>query len=223
MRNPGGIVLDDARETRIGFDEAILCEQKTVPQIAEIAMRSHEVVGRRLFTRLNAEKFAALPADMQGVLTYEAPSRPAVMGGAFSDPDPGPARVALVSGGSSDAAVVAEAQATLTYYGKRTRRIEDVGVAGLWRLMERMDEIAEMPVVIAVAGMDAALPTVLSGLVPSFVIGVPTSTGYGAARGGETALSAMLASCAPGLTVTNIDNGYGAACAALRLLRMIKR
>lgn len=221
MRNSGRIVLDDAREARIGFDEAILCEQKTVPQIAEIAMRSHETLGRRLFTRLSAEKFAALPPDIRAALTYEAQSRTAVLGGAV--PYAGPARVALVSAGSSDASVVAEAQATLAYYGRRTKRIEDVGVAGIWRLMERVDEIAQMPVVIAVAGMDAALPTVLSGLVPSFVIGVPTSTGYGAARGGETALAAMLVSCAPGLTVTNIDNGYGAACAALRVLRMTKR
>lgn len=195
MTKTSGIVLDDVREARIGFDEAILCEQKTVPQIAEIAARSRDTVGRRLFTRLSAEKFTALPRDLQRAMTFEAQSRTAVLGTAV--PDAGPARIALVSAGSSDAAVVSEAQATLAYYGRRTRRIEDVGVAGIWRLMERVDEIAEMPVVIAVAGMDAALPTVLSGLVPSFVIGVPTSTGYGAARGGETALSAMLAVVRP--------------------------
>lgn len=218
MTDASGIVLDDAREGRIGFDEAILCEQKTVPQIAEIAARSRDTVGRRLFTRLSAEKFAALPPDLRGALTYDAQSRTAVLGAAVLDT--GPARIGLVSAGSSDASVVSEAQATLAYYGQATKRIEDVGVAGIWRLLARVDEITEMPIVIAVAGMDAALPTVLSGLVPSFVIGVPTSTGYGAARGGETALSAMLASCAPGLTVVNIDNGYGAACAAMRFLRM---
>lgn len=97
--------------------------------------------------------------------------------------------------------------------------ISDVGVAGLWRLLERVGDIAKHQIVIAVAGVDAALPTVLCGLVPSALIHVPTSTGYGAVRNGEIALSAMLASCAPGLMVTNIDNGYGAATAALRIIR----
>lgn len=221
MTDTSGIVLDDAREGRIGFDEAILCEQKTVAQIAEIAARSRDTVGRRLFTRLSAEKFAALPAEFTGAMTYDAQSRTAVLGA--TAPETGPPRIAIVSAGSSDASVVAEVQATLAYYGIPSKRIEDVGVAGIWRLLDRVDEIASMPVVVAVAGMDAALPTVLAGLVPSFVIGVPTSTGYGAARGGETALSAMLASCGPGLTVVNIDNGYGAACAALRFLQMAER
>ena len=96
--------------------------------------------------------------------------------------------------------------------------INDVGVAGLWRLIERIDEIKAMPVVIVVAGMDGALPSVVGGLVSSVVIAVPTSIGYGASRDGATALNAALASCAPGLLVCNIDNGYGAACAAMRVL-----
>ena len=99
--------------------------------------------------------------------------------------------------------------------------IYDVGVAGIWRLMERVPEIVRHPVVIAVAGMDAALISVLGGLVPGIVVGVPTSTGYGVANRGESALHAALASCAPGVPVMNIDNGYGAACAALRALRLI--
>ena len=118
-----------------------------------------------------------------------------------------------------DAAVAREAARTLAYYGESPAEITDVGVAGLWRLLERIEGIRGMKVVIAVAGMDAALPTVIGGLISAPVIGVPTSVGYGAAEGGQTALKAMLASCAPGLTVTNIDNGYGAACAALRILR----
>ena len=95
----------------------------------------------------------------------------------------------------------------------------DVGVAGLWRLMQRIEEIKCHRIVIAVAGLDAAMPSVIGGLVPGLVIAVPTSTGYGAARGGETALFSSLVSCAPGVVVVNIDNGYGAACAALRSLR----
>ena len=96
--------------------------------------------------------------------------------------------------------------------------IFDVGVAGIWRLFERVEEIGVHPVVIAVAGMDAALPSVLGGLVPGVLIAVPTSTGYGVAREGEAALASCLTSCAPGVTVCNIDNGYGAAIAAVRAL-----
>jgi NCAIR mutase (PurE)-related protein len=103
-----------------------------------------------------------------------------------------------------------EAARTLRYYGVPNLEITDVGVAGLWRLLDRVEEIRRMPVVIAVAGMDAALPTVLGGLVPGLVIGVPTSVGYGVAANGQSALHAMLASCTPGLAVMNIDNGYGA-------------
>jgi hypothetical protein len=106
----------------------------------------------------------------------------------------------------------------LRFQGVPALRIADVGVAGLWRLLARMDEIRAMPVVIIVAGMDAALPSVVAGLVGGAVIAVPTSVGYGVAAGGHAALNAVLASCAPGLVVVNIDNGYGAACAALRIL-----
>jgi NCAIR mutase (PurE)-related protein len=124
-----------------------------------------------------------------------------------------------VAAGTSDVAVGREAARTLRFYGEPAVEINDVGVAGLWRLLERVEEMRKMKVVIAVAGMDAALPTVIGGLVSSVVIGVPTSVGYGVASGGETALRSMLASCSPGLLVTNIDNGFGAACAALRILR----
>jgi len=216
MSETNGIFLDDPRESRTGFDEVILCEQKTPAQVETIVAMSSERQQRRLFTRLNQLTFDALSRDVQDVLGYCPLSRTAVLGQVLSAKSP--VRVAIVSAGSSDASVVAEANETLKYYGHDSLVIADVGVAGIWRLLARVEEIAAIPVVIAVAGMDAALPTVLAGLVPSSVIGVPTSTGYGAARGGETALSAMLSSCAPGLTVTNIDNGYGAACAALRIL-----
>ena len=99
--------------------------------------------------------------------------------------------------------------------------ISDVGVAGLWRLTERLQDIQNHKVVICIAGMDAALPTVLGGLISSALIAVPTSVGYGMAEGGETALRSLLVSCAPGISVVNIDNGYGAACAAIRILNQI--
>jgi NCAIR mutase (PurE)-related protein len=127
--------------------------------------------------------------------------------------------VAIVVAGSSDAGVAREAQRTLAYNGVASRSFVDVGVAGLWRLTQRIHEISRFPVVIAVAGMDAALPTVLGGLVPGVIVAVPTSVGYGVAAGGHTALNAILASCASGISVVNIDNGYGAACVALRVLR----
>lgn len=212
------ILLDEDRQKRTGMDEAIFCAQKTAVQVAQII----ELPGtkRRLFTRLSAQTYAALPQSSQDVLSYAPIARTAIMGTPHQIK--AKARIAIVSAGSSDAPAVAETAETLRYYGQASTVISDVGVAGLWRLLDRVDEIGQYPIVIAVAGMDAALPTVLSGLVPSVIIGVPTSTGYGAARDGETALSAMLASCAPGLTVTNIDNGYGAANAALRIIRLLE-
>ena len=111
----------------------------------------------------------------------------------------------------------------MAFSGVASSLFIDVGVAGLWRLMGRIDAISKFPIVIAVAGMDAALPTVLGGLIPGLIIAVPTSVGYGVAAGGRTALNALLASCASGIAVVNIDNGYGAACAALRALRMSRQ
>jgi len=114
--------------------------------------------------------------------------------------------------------VAQEAVRTLRFQGQAALLVADVGVAGLWRLLARVEELRAMRVVIVAAGMDAALPSVVAGLVPGVVIAVPTSVGYGVAAGGHAALNALLASCAPGLLVVNIDNGYGAACAALRIL-----
>ena len=128
-------------------------------------------------------------------------------------------QVAVVTAGTSDVPVAREAVRTLEFNGVACKEVYDVGVAGLWRLMDRVEELARYPVLIAAAGMDAALPSVLGGLVPGLIIAVPTSVGYGVAAGGLTALNTLLASCAPGITVVNIDNGYGAACAALRSLR----
>ena len=126
------------------------------------------------------------------------------------------APVAIVMAGTSDLPVGREAARTLAFAGQPYREYTDVGVAGLWRLLERIEDIRSSPVVIVAAGMDAALVSVVGGLVSSAVIALPTSVGYGVAQGGATALHAALASCAPGISVVNIDNGYGAACAALR-------
>ena len=123
-----------------------------------------------------------------------------------------------MTGGTSDVGVASEAEIALKFHGIKTKLLIDVGVAGLHRLLDRLEEIKAAKVVIACAGMEGALPTVLSGLIPQPIIGLPVSVGYGISIGGKTALEGMLASCAPGLLVVNIDNGYGAAMAAIRIL-----
>ncbi len=211
------VTLDFRRADRLGFGEAVLCAQKSPSQIDEILRRARENGADFLLTRLSEDKRAALAPAYRQTMDYDRVSRTA-----FFDHTPRPAaapRVAVVTAGTSDARPAHEALRTLAFHGVGATAIFDVGVAGIWRLMDRIDEIARHPVVIAVAGMDAALPSVLGGLVPGVLIAVPTSAGYGAARDGETALFSCLVSCAPGVTVCNIDNGYGAACAAIRALR----
>jgi pyridinium-3,5-biscarboxylic acid mononucleotide synthase len=212
------VMLDFARDARTGLDEAVFCGGKTVAHVAEILRQVEARNGRILLTRLHPDQFAALPEASRNSVDYDALSQT----GYFSQPHPASVtkQVAVVAAGTSDVAVAREAARTLAFYGESPVEITDVGVAGLWRLLERIEEIRTMKVVIAIAGMDAALPTVIGGLIGAPIIGVPTSVGYGVAEGGQTALKAMLASCSPGLTVTNIDNGYGAACAALRILRL---
>jgi NCAIR mutase (PurE)-related protein len=209
------VTLDFARRRRIGFDEAILCAGKSRDQLCRILDAAAGRSASLLLTRLDEAARRALGPGY--AIDYEALSRTGFFGPVAAPS--GEARVAIVAAGTSDAPVSREAARSLSYYGVPCMEFGDLGVAGLWRLEERLDAIRVHPVVIVVAGMDAALASVLGGLVPGAVIVVPTSTGYGAARGGETALMAALASCAPGLSVVNIDNGYGAACAALRILR----
>ena len=124
-----------------------------------------------------------------------------------------------MSGGTSDLVVAAEAQLALRWHGIHSELLLDVGVAGLHRLLDQLERIQKARVLIACAGMEGALPTVLAGLVSQPVIGVPVSVGYGVSAGGRVALESMLSSCSPGLVVVNIDNGYGAAMAALRILK----
>lgn len=216
------IKLDLERPERIGFDEAVFCEGKAVSHIAAILDQARTAGGRLLLTRLLEAQYRELPEPHRAIIDYEPVSRSGYFQSAHPQRLVSPL-IAVVAAGTSDIRVSREAARTLRYHGEPCIEISDVGVAGLWRLLERKDEISRMPVVIAVAGMDAALPTVLGGLVPSLIVGVPTSVGYGVAQGGHAALHAMLASCAPGLAVVNIDNGYGAACFALRAVRAIKR
>ncbi len=211
--------LDLARRERIGLDEAIFCAGKSKDQIAAILDSVSSQPEGVLLTRLDRPLFAALPEPLRDRLDYDPVSRTAF----FGQPHPpriGPA-VAIVMAGTSDVPVAREAARTLAFNGQSAREFSDVGVAGLWRLLERIEEIRQAPVVIVAAGMDAALVSVVGGLVRAPVIALPTSVGYGVAGGGSTALHSALASCAPGVPVVNIDNGYGAASAALRIMNLL--
>lgn len=209
--------IDWEREGRTGLAEALMCEWKTPSQIEAIVASTGE--RRMLLTRLDLGKLDSLSETVRRSLDYDCLSRTAVLGG-IKEGTPIEGAVGIVCAGTSDLPVAREAVRTLAFFGYGGTLVTDVGVAGLWRLMGRLDEIRAFKVVIAVAGMEGALFSVLSGLVEAPVIAVPTAVGYGVAAGGRTALSAALSSCSPGLVVVNIDNGYGAACAALKILRL---
>lgn len=210
-------VHDAARPERIGLPEAILCASKSAAQLAMILAELAAREPNALLTRLAAEQYAALPDALRVRLDYDPLSRTAFLGSV--EPPSGPARVALVTAGTGDQRVAEEAARTLAFHGEAVERHYDIGVAGLWRLLSRRERLASFPVLIACAGMEGALFSVLGGLVPGLVVAVPVSSGYGVSEGGRTALASALSSCAPGIVVVNIDNGYGAACAALRVLR----
>lgn len=211
-------LLDAGRAERVGFGEAVYCAGKTATQIDAILDDAASRDMPILLTRLDPWVFATLSHAES--LNYESLSRTAFAGNV---PPARPAGIAVVTAGTSDLPVAREVLRTLAFAGHAATEIADVGVAGLWRLLRRVDELRDFAVIVAVAGMDAALPTVLGGLVPGCLIAVPTSVGYGVATGGHAALHAVLASCAPGILVVNIDNGYGAACGAMRMLQTMRR
>jgi len=208
--------LDLARPDRIGLSEAVLAEPKSADQLVTILDQADDAGHAMLLTRLSPEQLSVMPERFLSRIDYDEQSRTGFFGDAAALA--GGRNVAVVCAGTADRPVAAEAERTLAFSGVRSLSVSDVGVAGLWRLTERLDDLRSMDVVIVVAGMDGALPTVVAGLVPGVVIAVPTSVGYGVAAEGRAALHSSLASCAPGLVVVNIDNGYGAACAALRVL-----
>lgn len=211
------VIFDYLRRHRIGLPESVYCEGKHVDSISSLIIELTEKATQPvLFTRLARSQLEMLDQALIDMLDYHEMSATAYLNGVFSEMEHG--SVAIVVAGTSDLPVAMEAARTLSYLGIRNEAYVDVGVAGLWRLQERIDEINTHDVVILVAGMDAALASVLGGMTGKPVIAVPTSVGYGVAEGGATALNSMLASCASGLLVTNIDNGYGAACGAFRII-----
>jgi NCAIR mutase (PurE)-related protein len=209
--------LDPGRLARQGFPEIVYCQSKTPRQIVDNLKSLAEANGRSFGTRLQEEKAALVLAEIPEA-AYDPLSRTISIG---AMPQANSRMVAVVSAGTSDLPVAEEACATLSFLGHGCRRYHDIGVAGIHRLHQRIDEIRKADVVIVVAGMEGALPSVVGGLVAAPVIAVPTSVGYGAAFEGIAALLGMLNSCASGLTVVNIDNGFGAAVAAHRILTTI--
>lgn len=210
---------DYPRRQRLGMPEAVLCAGKDTGSLNSIlgelsGQPDHPV----LFTRLDPHQFDQLDAELSRQLDYDALSCTAILHGPLP---PRQGAVAVLTAGTSDLRVATEAVRTLHFMGVKHSLYPDIGVAGLWRLMDRLEQIATHDVVVVAAGMDAALASVVGGLVSSCVIGVPTSVGYGVAQGGTTALNAMLASCGQGILVTNIDNGFGAACAAVRVINSL--
>ena len=213
------IRFDFQRRERIGLIEAIWGADKNIDQLKRI---SKEVLNKKevvFITRINREKANYLLDLYRDAIFYEE-ANCLVIGenvNKFSTTK----KVAIISGGSSDLAATLEAKLSLEIYGINCRTFIDVGVAGLHRLLSEIEEIKKYDVLIVCAGMEGALATVIGGLLPQPIIAVPVSVGYGVSKNGETALNSMLSSCAPGIAVMNIDNGYGAAMAAIRIIKSI--
>jgi pyridinium-3,5-biscarboxylic acid mononucleotide synthase len=212
--------VDHHRALRVGFPEVVFCQGKTAEQSVEICRSLARQSGGFLATRADAEArqrlaaaFPAAEVNAAGRTVWlESPT-------AVRYPDLPP--VAVLSAGTSDLPVAEEAVETARAFGHDVVRVYDVGVAGLHRLLNHAPQLDDAGVLIVVAGMEGALPSVVGGLSGAPIIAVPTSVGYGAAFGGVAALLGMLNSCAGGVTVVNIDNGFGAACAASRILRLL--
>ena len=210
--------LDHHRPLRTGWPEVVLAEGKTSEQVAGIvaamAGRGHPV----LVTRAAPDVYGAVAAAVPTACHHET-ARCIVVPQEGSSP-PEEVGLLIVTGGTADLPVAEEAALTAELMGCRAGRVSDVGVAGLHRLLAQRERLQEARVIIVVAGMEAALASVVSGLVSAPVIAVPTSVGYGASFGGMAALLGMLNSCAPGIGVVNIDNGFGAGYLAAQICRM---
>ena len=204
----GFALVDHHRALRQGLPEAVYAPGKTAAQCAAIVQELLDHGdGPVLLTRADESQLASCPAGR--IVGHTGIWRPAA---------PRPEAVALITAGTADQPVAEECATVLEAFGLAPRRIDDVGVAGLHRLLARLEDLSGIAAAVVVAGMEGALASVIAGLVAVPVVAVPTSVGYGAGLEGVTALLAMLASCSPGVTVVGIDNGYGAACGVLRLL-----
>jgi pyridinium-3,5-biscarboxylic acid mononucleotide synthase len=222
----GGVVnlgfarIDSDRRTRCGRPEVIFGQGKTAEEIARIASVIHEREGHVLATRVSEEQASVISGLLPQAI-YHGRARCLTLGPAPMNAQHPP--VGVLCAGTSDLPVAEEAAITLEAFGRSVERIHDVGVAGIHRLLAETDRIRSCSVLVVVAGMEGALPSAVAGLVDLPVIAVPTSVGYGASFDGIAALLGMVNSCASGVTVTNIDNGFGAACAADAILRLSEK
>jgi NCAIR mutase (PurE)-related protein len=207
--------LDHLRAERTGFSEVIFSEGKTASQVADIAVALAARAATVMATRATREHFDAVQRELPYAV-YHADARIIAL---EREMQPRIGLACVVSAGTADRAVAAEAAVALDLMGNNVARVDDVGVAGLHRVLGHVGALRRANVVVAVAGMDGALPGVIAGLTDKPVIAVPTSVGYGASFGGLAALLTMLNACAGGVAVVNIDNGFGAACAASRINR----
>lgn len=210
--------LDFSRKERTGFGETVFGAGKTPEQLTGIFAAFAEKRQGVLATRVTKEQADTVAAAGLKV-KYDPAGRLLKLQGKSKKL---PGRVAVLTGGTADIPVAEECAGTIEFFGCKAERFFDVGVAGLHRLLGVIDDVRKADVVVAVAGMEGALPSVVSGLVSSPVVAVPTSVGYGAGAGGVAAALAMLNSCAEGVSVVNIDNGFGAAVVACRMLRRMK-
>ena len=204
--------IDHHRELRAGGPEVVYCEGKTPEQVATIFQEIVSHNGRALGTRADAAHYEAVKKVLD--VRYDEVSGLLAVGEPHSDPI---GKIVVVSAGTSDLPVAEEAAGTAEFLGSRVERHYDCGVAGIHRLFSVIDRLAEASAIIAVAGMDGALPSVVGGMAAPPVIAVPTSVGYGASFQGLAALLTMLNSCAPGIAVVNIDNGFGAGFMAHKI------
>jgi pyridinium-3,5-biscarboxylic acid mononucleotide synthase len=218
---PDFAVLDHGRAARTGMPEVVFCQGKTPTQVVAIVGRLLANEGRALATRASVETAEAVLTTYPQARWHQA-ARVIALGVSAAPPCAADTPfVAVVTAGTSDIPVAEEAALTLEFLGHCVQRVFDVGVAGIHRLINRLDVLRQAQVVIAVAGMEGALASVLGGLVACPLVAVPTSVGYGASFDGLAALLAMLNSCAPGVAVVNIDNGFGAAVHAHQIMRAI--
>lgn len=217
VKNLGYARVDLDRARRCGRPEVIFGPGKLPGEVAEISRALVEGEQRVLVTRVGQEHFQVVSVELPSAV-YHARARCITVG--LPDKTPQKWKVGILCAGTADLPVAEEAAVCLESFGRDIERVYDVGVAGLHRLLAELDTIREFGVLIVVAGMEGALPSVVAGLVDRPVIAVPTSIGYGANFSGLAALLGMLNSCGSGVTVTNIDNGFGAACAADDILRL---
>ncbi len=209
-------LADTHREIRTGLPEVVFARNKTLEQIVEASNALHSAHGYALATHVPAEMGNSLQKIFP-TATYDAVSKLLAVGRMTPKQNIGSATV--ICAGTSDLPIAEEAAQTLEFAGIPVQRIRDCGVAGLHRLLDKLPLLRASSVVIAIAGMEGALPGVVSGLVPQPVVAVPTSVGYGAGLAGFSALLTMLNACSGGMGVVNIDNGFGAAMLAIRILQ----